>query len=422
MLSLLYFAQAREVKRLREWAGRAPERDQELQQRVVAQAQQRTAGPSRLAPQQPRPAAPAAAPAAAPQPAGAVRPAAATPAAAAAAAAAASAAPPVPGAPAPAGAPVPAPTTAAAHTAAVAAQQAAAAGTPGAPAKQQAAGHPAGAPVAKPAETTQVPPGAPATSTAAAKAVAAPTPSASPAPAAQPPATQTPAQAPASAPPAAPAPVQPSPAAPAAAAAAAATSAARTRPRPPAAPVRATTSETAIPARAAAGRNGEGEGGSRRALFGVIAGGLAIIVVAFLLITQVFNGDSGSTPKPEKPNTVGSTTTTSGGSTTKPTTVDRAGTQVAVLNGTTISGLARGAADKIEAGGYKPPSPVTTDTTNQARPTTVVFYDTGARAEALDVAKLIGISRSALQPMDANARTLGQNAPVVVIVGADQAQ
>ena len=38
VLSLLYFAQARELKRLREWAGRAPERAQELEQRVVAQA------------------------------------------------------------------------------------------------------------------------------------------------------------------------------------------------------------------------------------------------------------------------------------------------------------------------------------------------------------------------------------------------
>ena len=38
ILSLLYFAQARELKRLREWAGRAPERARELEQRVVAQA------------------------------------------------------------------------------------------------------------------------------------------------------------------------------------------------------------------------------------------------------------------------------------------------------------------------------------------------------------------------------------------------
>src|SRR4030081_1031990 len=38
ILSLLYFAQAREVKRLREWAGRAPERAQELHDRVAEQA------------------------------------------------------------------------------------------------------------------------------------------------------------------------------------------------------------------------------------------------------------------------------------------------------------------------------------------------------------------------------------------------
>src|SRR5436190_3811481 len=46
VLSLLYFAQAREVKRLREWAGRAPERDAELQQRVAADAQVRAATPA----------------------------------------------------------------------------------------------------------------------------------------------------------------------------------------------------------------------------------------------------------------------------------------------------------------------------------------------------------------------------------------
>jgi hypothetical protein len=39
VLSLLYFAQAREVRRLRDWAGRSPERAQELEQRVVSQAE-----------------------------------------------------------------------------------------------------------------------------------------------------------------------------------------------------------------------------------------------------------------------------------------------------------------------------------------------------------------------------------------------
>ena len=40
VLTLLYFAQAREVKRLREWAGRAPERAAELEQAVAEHAQE----------------------------------------------------------------------------------------------------------------------------------------------------------------------------------------------------------------------------------------------------------------------------------------------------------------------------------------------------------------------------------------------
>src|SRR3954471_14653129 len=40
ILSLLYFAQAREVKRLREWAGRAPERAAELEVAVAQHAEE----------------------------------------------------------------------------------------------------------------------------------------------------------------------------------------------------------------------------------------------------------------------------------------------------------------------------------------------------------------------------------------------
>src|SRR5437764_13847230 len=45
ILSLLYFAQAREVKRLRDWAGRAPERAAEEEARVAAEAQRRASAP-----------------------------------------------------------------------------------------------------------------------------------------------------------------------------------------------------------------------------------------------------------------------------------------------------------------------------------------------------------------------------------------
>src|SRR3954467_5176206 len=78
VLSVLYFAQARELKRLRDWAGRAPERAQELEQRVVQQAEARRVQPQKPAPK------PAGAKPAAATPAGTLKPAA-TPAAQAAA-------------------------------------------------------------------------------------------------------------------------------------------------------------------------------------------------------------------------------------------------------------------------------------------------------------------------------------------------
>src|SRR3954451_11124946 len=46
VLSLLYFAQAREVKRLREWAGRAPERAREVEERALAAAEEARRAPA----------------------------------------------------------------------------------------------------------------------------------------------------------------------------------------------------------------------------------------------------------------------------------------------------------------------------------------------------------------------------------------
>src|SRR3982751_4509306 len=50
VLTVLYFAQARELKRLRDWAGRAPERAQEIEARVVAQADELRREPAAPAP------------------------------------------------------------------------------------------------------------------------------------------------------------------------------------------------------------------------------------------------------------------------------------------------------------------------------------------------------------------------------------
>src|SRR3954465_6184921 len=55
VLSLLYFAQAREGKRLREGAGRAPERAAELEARAIAAAEEKRAAPAEPAPAAPAP-------------------------------------------------------------------------------------------------------------------------------------------------------------------------------------------------------------------------------------------------------------------------------------------------------------------------------------------------------------------------------
>ena len=384
VLALLYFAQAREVKRLREWAGRAPERDADLQQRAVTEAQRRGGGPAE--PVRPAgPATPAAGGAAAASP-----PVGATPAAV----------PPKPGTPpaaqpgTPTGPKPPVPATAAAAGAAPAVT---AAGTPApaAPPKPAAATAAAAPPSATPAAKPPVsPPATPAGAATPAAAAAAAKPAA---PAA------TPAQA-------TPSPVPPPPPAPP-----------RARPRPAAPPVRATRPDQTIPPRDAPRQ--PAEQGSHRGLLAVVLGGIAIAAVAVLLITQVFSGDD--TPTTTRPNSVGTPTTpadTGGGGTAAKPQPARGTTRVAVFNGTTVTGLARAAADKLTAAGYKNVSPVTTDTTNQSRATTVVYWQSGSRREGVDVAKLIGVGKTALQPMDQNARVLGGGAPVVVIVGADQAQ
>ena len=95
---------------------------------------------------------------------------------------------------------------------------------------------------------------------------------------------------------------------------------------------------------------------------------------------------------------------------------------VAVLNGTTFTGLARSASDKLTKAGFKQ-GVVTNDTTNQTRSATAIFYADGQRNAALEVAKIVGIGRDAVQKLDANTRGVaGEDAEVVVSVGADQAR
>jgi hypothetical protein len=382
VLSLLYFAQAREVKRLREWAGRAPERDADLQQRVIADAQRRAqVQPGTVAAQRP----PAAAPV--------------TPGAAAARPGNGGGTPPAtaPGAP---GAP---------------------AATPGTAAKPGEAKPDAAKPAdAKPGDAkpaTDAKPGAakPTTPPAAAPGAPAPGPAKPAAPAAAPTSSSAPTSAPATAAGGA--------AAGAAAAGGAAAAAGAARPRRTVAvggprPATASVPQQQPPSRAGGGGlSGVGEHRPGRATVLIALGAIAAAAIIVLLVSGVIGGGDSS------PKTTGNKVAPAqaGSPAAGTATPSRGDTIVTVLNGTTVTGLARTAADKLQSRGYKVDR--VTDAADQAQQASAVAYADGYRKPALDIARIVGIPASAVAPIDASTRAVaGDAAQVVVTMGADKAQ
>jgi len=95
---------------------------------------------------------------------------------------------------------------------------------------------------------------------------------------------------------------------------------------------------------------------------------------------------------------------------------------VAVLNGTTVPGLAAQVADKLETAGFKRGN--VTNSTNQQRAESVVQYSTSngvqGRAEANAVSKKLGISQ--VSQADGESQQLAGPASVIVVVGQDQTQ
>jgi LytR cell envelope-related transcriptional attenuator len=88
-----------------------------------------------------------------------------------------------------------------------------------------------------------------------------------------------------------------------------------------------------------------------------------------------------------------------------------------VLNGTSVDGLAKQAADELESAGYRRGN-VTNATEQKAE--SVVLYARGAEREATAVARTLGISQT--EAADSASQALAGDASVIVVVGADQTQ
>jgi len=89
---------------------------------------------------------------------------------------------------------------------------------------------------------------------------------------------------------------------------------------------------------------------------------------------------------------------------------------VAVLNGTTVPGLAAALRDQIAAAGFR--KGMINDFSDQQLAASVVQYAPGHQAEAQAVGRRFGISRR--EPVTADSRALAGDATVIVIAGADK--
>jgi LytR cell envelope-related transcriptional attenuator len=90
---------------------------------------------------------------------------------------------------------------------------------------------------------------------------------------------------------------------------------------------------------------------------------------------------------------------------------------VAVLNGTTVPGLAAALSDQIAAAGFK--KGTINDYSDKQLAESVVQYAPGHQAEAKAVSRRVGISQG--EPVTADSRALAGDATVIVIAGADKA-
>jgi hypothetical protein len=90
---------------------------------------------------------------------------------------------------------------------------------------------------------------------------------------------------------------------------------------------------------------------------------------------------------------------------------------VAVLNGTTVPGLAAALSDHIAAADFK--KGTINDYSDKQLAESVVQYAPGHEAEAKAVSRSVGISQR--EPVTADSRALAGDATVIVIAGADKA-
>src|SRR5919201_464145 len=155
---------------------------------------------------------------------------------------------------------------------------------------------------------------------------------------------------------------------------------------------------------------------------------IALIVVGILVIgagaaygiSQLTKSSSGSnTSAPLSPSGSGSSTSSSSHKThSRRDAINPHSITVAVLNGTTVTGLAATVADKVEQEGFRRGNTNNALTQGQQAESVVEYSDGNVKAAEL-VGKKLGITQ--VEKIDPQTQGLAGDATVTVIVGADKA-
>jgi LytR cell envelope-related transcriptional attenuator len=162
---------------------------------------------------------------------------------------------------------------------------------------------------------------------------------------------------------------------------------------------------------------------SPRYLVLAVAGVLVFGGAAAFGVASLTGGDSGGSGAKES----GAVSSRSGadessGDSQKasPPAVDPGKVTVAVLNGTTVPGLAKQVGDQVSAKGFHLGTVANTADQDQQRAESVVLYSPGHKTEARVVSRRLQIIQR--QPIDPASQQLAGDATVVVIAGADLSQ
>jgi hypothetical protein len=150
----------------------------------------------------------------------------------------------------------------------------------------------------------------------------------------------------------------------------------------------------------------------------LVAGAVALVALVVVLATSVFGGGGSNKPVGNRVVTDSPAATNPGAPATGASVTPSAVT-VAVLNGTSVPGLARTVANNLQHDGYT--IGTVTNAPIPQHPTTTVAFAAGGRAAAQAVARAIGVDPTTILAEDLSTRGVaGAQALVVVTVGADR--